>query len=178
MGANWNGKLAVIGGRTKTLPPEMTGVIEVYDPASNTWERSSLAITPREAGVAVVDSARTYTIGGASQNSLSGDSLVEVVASDGVCRGPALDRARVQITGGLLPSGLVVAGGWTGASHTDSVEGLLGARSAWQPLPPMQMVRGGAASAVVNGSLIVAGGGEFQGGRWVYLNAVDALEAN
>jgi hypothetical protein len=105
------------------------------------------------------------------------DPLVEIVTSDGVCRGPALGMGRVQITGGLLPFGLVVAGGWTAALHTASVEGLLGTRSAWQSLPPIPTSRAGATSAVVNGALIVAGGGQYHA-FWDYQNAVEALQAN
>jgi hypothetical protein len=125
----------------------------------------------------VVDSDRTYVLGGARQDSNYGDPLVEIVTIDGVCRGPSLGLARVQVTGGLLPFGLVVAGGWTAQLQTPSVEGLLGTRSAWQSLPPMPTSRAGAASAVVNGTLIVAGGGQYQG-VWDYQNVVEALQAN
>jgi N-acetylneuraminic acid mutarotase len=177
MAANWNGKLAVLGGGTQYGAPQVTGVIEIYDPASDTWAGSPLAVTPRAGGVALVDADRMYVIGGAVQNSLYGDPIVEIVTVDGVCRAPALGLGRVQIVGGLLPFGLVVAGGWTVQLDTPSVEGLLGARSAWQSLPPMPTSRAGAASAVVNGSLIVAGGGQYQG-AWVYQNAVEVLEAN
>ena len=177
MGAAWNGKLAVIGGGTQYGATQATGVIEVYDPASNTWATSPLTVTPRAAGIAVVDSDRIYVIGGAIQNSLYGNSIVEIVTADGVTAGPSLGLARVQVTGGLLPSGLVIAGGWTAQSDTPTAEGLLGARTAWQPMPPMPTSRAGAAAAVVNGSLIVAGGGQYAG-IWAYQDAVEALEAN
>ncbi len=178
MGAVWNGKLAVIGGGTQYGASQASGVIEIYDPVANTWATSTLAVTPREAGVAVVDADRIYVIGGAVQNSLYGDPIVEIVAADAVTVGPSLNLARVQVTGGLLPAGLVIAGGWTAALDTATAEGLLGARTAWQSLPPMPTSRAGAAAAVIDGSLIVAGGGQYRGASWVYQDAVEALEAN
>jgi hypothetical protein len=175
MGAVWNGKLAVIGGGTEYGATEATGVIELYDPGANTWSSSTLAVTPRAAGVAVVDSAgNSYVIGGALQSSLYGDPIVEVVTATGVTAGPSLPLGGVQIAGGLLSYGLVVAGGWTAAGDTPMVEGLLGARTMWQSLPPMPTSRAGAAAAVINGSLIVAGGGQYQG-KWVYQDVVEAL---
>lgn len=130
MGAVWNGKLAVIGSGTQYGATEATGVIELYDPGANTWSSSRLAVTPRAAGVAVVDSAgNSYVIGGALQNSLYGDPIVEVVTATGITAGPPLTLGRVQIAGGLLSCGIVVAGGWTAAGDTPIVEGLLGARS-------------------------------------------------
>jgi N-acetylneuraminic acid mutarotase len=177
MGAVWNGKLAVIGGGTQYGALQATGVIEIYDPAAGTWTASTLTVTPRAGGVAVVDSDRIYVIGGAIQNSLYGNSIVEIVTADGVTAGPSLGLARVQVTGGLLPSGLVIAGGWTAQSDTPTAEGLLGARTAWQPMPPMPTSRAGAAAAVVNGSLVVAGGGQYKG-SWVYQDAVEALQAD
>jgi hypothetical protein len=83
----------------------------------------------------------------------------------------------VQVTGGLLAFGPVVAGGWTTELDTAKVEGLPGARTAWQPLPSMPTSRAGAAAAVVNGALIVAGGGQYQG-KWIYQNAVEELAAD
>ena len=178
MGAVWNGKLAVIGGSTAFGSELVTGVIEIYDPASNSWTTSTLTVTPRASGVAVVDSDRIYVIGGVVQNSLYGDSIVEIVTADGVTAGPSLGLARAQVAGGLLPSGLMVAGGWTPALDTPTAEGLLGARTAWQSLPPMPTTRAGAAAAVVNGSLIVAGGGQFLHAAWVQQNVVEALAAD
>jgi N-acetylneuraminic acid mutarotase len=177
MAAVWNGKLAVIGGGTQYGATQTTGVIEIYDPASNTWATSTLAVTPRAAGVAVADSDRIYVIGGAVQNSLYGDSIVEIVTADGIASAPSLGLARVQVAGGLLPFGLVVAGGWTAQYDTATAECLLGPRTAWQSLPPMPTSRAGAAAAVVNGGLIVAGGGQFQHLSWVAQDAVEVLEA-
>ena len=55
MGAVWNGKLAVIGGSIRFGSTQLMGVIEIYDPTSNSWAASSLTVTPRASGVAVVD---------------------------------------------------------------------------------------------------------------------------
>ena len=177
MAADWNGKLAVIGGGTQYGAVEPTGVIEIADPASDTWASSPLTVTPRAGAVAVVDADRMYVVGGAVQKSLYGDPLVEVVTPDGVCRGPALGLGRVQVAGGLLSAGLVVAGGWTVQLDTATVEGLLGARSSWQSLPPMPTSRAGAASAVVNGTSDRRWRRANQG-TWVYQNTVEVLEAN
>ena len=71
----------------------------------------------------MVDSDRIYVIGGALQNSLYGDPIVEIVTADAVTAGPSLNVGRVQVAGGLLPSGPVVAGGWTAALDTPTAEG-------------------------------------------------------
>ena len=177
MGAVWNGKLAVIGGGTQYGATQTTGVIEIYDPVADTWATSPLTVTPRTAGVAVVDSDRTYVIGGAVQGSLYGDPIVEIIMGDTVIAGPSLNGGRVQVAGGLLPSGPVVAGGWTSALDTATAEGLFDTRTAWQSLPPMPTSRAGAAAAVIAGTLIVAGGGQYKG-SWIYQNAVEALAAD
>jgi N-acetylneuraminic acid mutarotase len=177
MAAVWNGKLVVIGGGTQYGALQATGVIEIFDPTSNSWSTSPLAVTPRAGGIAMADSDRVYVIGGAVQNSLYGDPIVEILTAEGVTPGPSLSLARVQVAGGLLPAGLVVAGGWTANLDTPAAEGLFGARTTWQSLPPMPTSRAGAASAVVNGRLIVAGGGQFKG-QWVQQDTVEALEAN
>ena len=104
--------------------------------------------------------------------------FVELATADGVTSGPSLNLARAQVAGGLLPAGPAVAGGWTPALDTATAEGLLGARGAWLSLPPMPTSRAGAAAAVVNGSLIVAGGGQLRGVSWVSQTAVEALQAN
>jgi N-acetylneuraminic acid mutarotase len=178
MGAVWNGKLAVIGGSTAFGSMAPIGVIEIYDPAANAWTTSTLAVTPRAGGVAVVDGDRIYVIGGAGQGSLYGDPTVEIVTASGVTAGPSLLLGRVQVAGGLLPSGPVVAGGWTPQYDTAEAEGLLGARTGWQLMPAMPTHRSGAAAAVVGGSLIVAGGGQFLHAAWVYQDAVEALAAD
>jgi N-acetylneuraminic acid mutarotase len=148
----------------------------VYDPALNSWATSTLAVTPRMGGVAVVDGDRIYVVGGAVQNSLYGDSLVEIVTAGGVTAAPSLGLRRVQVVGGLLPSGPAIAGGWTAASDTATSEGLFGARTDWQSLPPMPTSRAGAAAAVIDGKLIVAGGGQYPG-TWVRQDVVEMLEA-
>jgi N-acetylneuraminic acid mutarotase len=178
MAAVWDGKLVVIGGGTQYGAVQATGVIESFDPMSNSWSTSPLAVTPRSAGIAVTDSHRVYVIGGASQNSLYGDPIVEILTAEGVTSAPSLGLARVQVAGGLLPAGLVVAGGWTANLDTAAAEGLLGAQTMWQSLPPMPTSRAGAAAAVVNGSLIVAGGGQFLQSEWVQQDVVEALEAD
>ncbi len=177
MAAVWNGKLAVIGGGTQYGALQATGVIELYTAASDSWASSTLTVTPRAGGVAVTDSdGSVYVIGGALQNSLYGNSLVEIVTASGVTAGPSLSLGRVQVAGGLLPSGLMIAGGWTAALDTATAEGLVGPRAAWQSLPPMPTHRAGAAAAVINGSLIVAGGGQYLG-KWVAQSVVEALVA-
>lgn len=178
MGAVWKDKFMVIGGSTRSGSTQPTGVIEIFDAASNGWTSSPLQITPRASGVAVVDADRVYVIGGAGQGSLYGDLTVEIITADAVTPGPLLGLGRVQAGGGLLPVGIVVAGGWTNQQVSGTVEGLLGASSQWQDLPPMPTARSGTASAVVNGSLIIAGGGQFQGASWIAQDAVEALAAD
>lgn len=178
MAAVWNGQLAVIGGSTAFGSSQPTGVIEIYDPSSNGWATSTLTVTPRAGGLAVVDGDQTYVIGGAGMNNLYGVSLVEVVTAGAVTTGPPLNLPRVQVAGGLLPAGLAVAGGWTPQYETSTAECLIGARTAWQPLPPMPTSRAGAAAAVINGTLIVAGGAQLVHAVWVYQDVVEALAAD
>jgi len=177
MGAVWNGKFAVIGGGTEYGATVATGAIEIYDPVAGTWATSTLTVTPRAGGVAVVDSDRIYVIGGALQGSLYGDPITEIVTNDAVLAGPPLRKGRVQVAGGLLASGLAIAGGWTAALDTATAEGLFGTRAAWQSLPPMPTSRAGAAAAVIDGNLVVAGGGQYRG-SWIYQDVVEALQAD
>ena len=65
--ASYQGKIYVIGGTvgvTTDLVSEFTGAVEVYDPATNTWETKTPMPTPRADLSASVVNGKIYLIGG------------------------------------------------------------------------------------------------------------------
>jgi len=65
--ASYQGKIYVIGGTvgvTTDLVSEFTGAVEVYDPATNTWETKTPMPTPRADLRASVVNGKIYLIGG------------------------------------------------------------------------------------------------------------------
>ena len=65
--ASYQGKIYVIGGTvgiTTDLVSEFTGIVEVYDPATDTWETKTPMPTPRADLHASVVNGKIYLIGG------------------------------------------------------------------------------------------------------------------
>jgi N-acetylneuraminic acid mutarotase len=80
--AVYNDKIFCIGGqfsnRSSNARAEQTGAIEVYDPATNTWEIKPPMPTPRSQFQANVVNGKIYLIGGRTSGQYSTVSLNEV----------------------------------------------------------------------------------------------------
>jgi Kelch motif len=76
-----NGKIYAIGGQTKRDNTSQLGsntdIVEVYDPATDSWNTDNCMITPRDYFAAATVDGRIFTIGGNIFETLPGDSIVE-----------------------------------------------------------------------------------------------------
>ncbi len=177
-----DGKIYVIGGHNFNpggFTHVVTSLVEVYDPATDTWSTGTPMPTARAALAAVVVNGRIYAIGGGSATGPSFSDKVEEfdpVANTWATKAP-LPTPRYDLGAEVVSGKIYTFGGFSGGissgtvrSH-DIVEEYDPATNAWKAkvtlFPPG---RHDLAVAVVNGKIYVIGG-EAQTAR--YLAQVD-----
>jgi non-specific serine/threonine protein kinase len=162
MAASFGGRLYVVGGYARGISvPRRTAF--VFD--GTRW--SSLALMPdgRAAGAAAIAGGKLYVVGGVSlAGTLAEDVLVLDLASGewSTAPGPTPREHLAAVSAG---GDVYALAGRLGdlASNLDLNEAYSPATGAWRRLPPVPYPRGGTGAAVSRG-LIVAVGGEEEGG--------------
>ena len=140
-------------------------VVEVYDPANNTWSTVAPMPTPRHGfGVGVV-SGVLYTIGGYSFNTCN--CLVGTVeAYDPISNTwstkASMPTVRQDLVVAAINDGLYAVGGGNGG-YLSTVEAYDPASDSWSTKSSMPTPRLGPAAGVVDGILYVVGGGTPSG---------------
>lgn len=175
-----DGRIHTIGG-TADAPGELdpdahspsaedasVGTHEVYDPATDSWERRAPMPTPRNHHVAGAVDGRIYVTAGRE-----GDDLTMTVTeiydpeTDSWSEGPPLPTGRSGVAEAVLDGRFYVFGGETfGAGGTrtfDDAERLDVAAGTWERLPPMPTARHGIGAAVADGEIYVVSGGPQPG---------------
>jgi len=194
-------KLYVIGGamlppgskETAVLPtrPHLsTGLVEEYDPATNTWRARASMPTPRNHATAGTVNGRIYVIGGRTGTAFisSGSSNLDVVEE----YDPATDtwgsaRARMPSARSAMASGVhdgriyVTGGEGQDAQRMYTFRALEAydpATNAWSVLPSMPVSRHGLAGAVVGNRLHMVSGDVQSAGSGVQVHTEehDAFE--
>ncbi|MBD3161749.1 MAG: hypothetical protein GF346_05750 [Candidatus Eisenbacteria bacterium] len=120
-----DGRMYVIGGQEETPPHAALSVVEVYDPATDTWATAAPLPTSRwGAMVAVGDDGRIYVIGGCT-----GDISSFTTTSANEVYDPATDT-----WSGLAP--MPQDRGWGGCAALEGVIYVFGGftREGWQTL--------------------------------------------
>ena len=179
-----DGKIHAIGGtvanpdvldRSEHTVSELdasVGTHEVYDPATDSWERLAPMPTPRNHHIAGTVDGRIYVTGGrilgaggrATANmGITGTEIYDP-ATDSWSEGPPLPTGRSGSAGALLDGRFYVFGGEAsdGTGRTfivDVAERFDPARNAWERLPPMPSARHGFGAAVVDGRIYAVSGG-------------------
>lgn len=142
----WNRAAAVVGDVlyvaggfvTSSWPNYYTGLVEAYDPASNTWSPRAPMPTPRdEVGLAVVDGV-LYAVGGYTADGPT--AVVEAYAPASNTWSsraplPTARRAAVAVIDGVL----YAVGGYAGGYYSNAVESYDPAADSWTTrasLPP------------------------------------------
>jgi N-acetylneuraminic acid mutarotase len=179
-----DGKIHAIGGtvanpdlldRSEHTVSELDGSVgthEVYDPATDSWERLAPMPTPRNHHIAgtvdgriLVTGGRILGAGGRATANM-GITVTEVYdpATDSWSEGPPLPTGRSGSAGALLDGRFYVFGGEAsdGTGRTfivDVAERFDPARNAWERLPPMPSARHGFGAVVVDGRIYAVSGG-------------------
>jgi hypothetical protein len=172
-----DGKLYVMGGQrtdSGAIPGPSTNLLEIYDPAADTWTTGNPMPTERMGLVAAVANGKIYAIGGRT-DSYSTSAVGTVEQLDPVTglwttRNP-LQTARFFAAGATLPTPvgdkIVVAGGESIGLLLSSVEQYNPLANAWSSLNALTTARSQLALAESAGRLYAAGGYAGIVSQWV-----------
>ena len=163
------GKLYVVGGVLSS--GDLTNVVEVYDPATNTWDTTTKAPMPtnRFYASAGVIGEKLYVVGGC----ISPDCGVDVTAIlevydpvfDTWTTLPPMPTARATMATGVIAGKLYVAGGSESCGNCDGIgtlEVYNPADNTWDTTKAsMPTARSQTDGAVINGKFYVVGGTTF-----------------
>lgn len=155
-----------------------TGVsahFDVYDPATDTWERLATMPEARHHNILAEAGGMIYSIGGFSGGfprwQARSDTFVYSPAEDAWSTGVELPEARAEGVAESVDGRIFVIGGrvretpdaTTFTTHVDSDRNEMFDPEAgtWTTLTPIPTARNSAASAVVDGRIYVIGGREF-----------------
>jgi N-acetylneuraminic acid mutarotase len=156
-----SGRLYVHGGyRGEAGLTGPTGVLLRYDPQRRRWRRLPSSPTPRAAHALAAIRGRLYAAGGANDTGSLRSLEIYDIRRARWRRGPSFPGPPRNHTTGVASGGrfYVIAGRDTG--NLTAVERYNPRRRAWQELPPLQVARGGIASARLSDGRIVVFGGE------------------
>jgi N-acetylneuraminic acid mutarotase len=172
-----DGKVYVAGGQltnTTTTPGPATDLLEIYDPAANTWSAGPPMPTARMGLTLTAYNGKLYAIGGRTDGFTT--SAVGTVAEYNPGTGlwtarnsMPTPRFHAAAAPASTPYGdlIVVAGGEFEVSVLDTVQGYNPITNAWVTLAPMPSARGRLALGSVGGRLYAVGGYAGTLAQWV-----------
>ncbi len=157
-----DGNLYLIGGeRTSGI----TGLTEIYTPATRRWQEGAGKPTAVANVQAVVIGKEIFVPGGCTSETAA-TSVLEIynpVANEWR-QGAPMPAARCAYAAAAVGDTLYVVGGWDGAAYSDAVFAYVPAEDAWQTLDaPYPLSVGFAAATAYGDALLVAGG--YDGSR-------------
>lgn len=172
-----DGKVYLVGGQltnTGTTPGPATGVLDIYDPATNTWSAGPPMPTARMGLTLTAYNGKLYAIGGRTDgfNTSAVGTVEEYNPGTGLWtarNSMPTRRFHAAASPALTPFGnlIVVAGGEFDASVLDTVQGYNPVTHAWFTLAPMPSARGRLAMGSVGGKLYAVGGYAGTLAKWV-----------
>lgn len=150
--------------------------VEVYDPATNSWETKASMPTPRSGLTSAVIDGKIYCIGG-----YNGQNKVEVYdpATDSWETKTSMPTPRVNLTSVVVGGKIYCIGGFDGSStRYNTVEVYDPAADSWETKTNMITPRDGLSSAVADGKIYCIGGwnNSFLNTVEVYDPAADSWE--
>lgn len=168
-----NGKVYVMGGQrtdSGVTPGPATNLVEVYDPANNTWATAAPMPTARMGLVAAVMNGKIYAIGGRTDGySTSAVGTVEVfdpATNLWTSRNP-MTTPRYFAAAAVIGGDILVAGGEFETNVLSVVEAYNALTNQWRNRTAMPTARGQLAMAESNGRLYAVGGYAGLISQWV-----------
>jgi N-acetylneuraminic acid mutarotase len=149
------GQLYIFGG-AEAPGWTPTNTVWRYDPATNSWAALAQMPEARSAGAAVTLGDKIYVVGGAG----GGEALLEFTpgqASWQLLSGPIQPREHINAVA-FHGEIWVIGGRWPGVGELATVEIYNPADNTWRSGPPLNVARAGFAAAVVDESIMAAGG--------------------
>lgn len=168
-----DGKVYVMGGQrtdSGVIPGPATNLVEVYDPASNTWSVAPPLPTARMGLVAAVVNGRIYAIGGRTDGySTSAVGTVEVfdLASSLWTTGNPMPTPRYFAAAAVAGGEILVAGGNFETNVLRTLEAYNPLTNQWRNRTAMPTARGQLAMAEANGRLYAIGGHAGLVSQWL-----------
>jgi N-acetylneuraminic acid mutarotase len=155
----YQGKLYVHGGyRARRDLSSATNVLLRYDPRRDRWKRLPSSPNPRAAEAAAVVGRRLFVAGGANDKGSLRSLEIYDFARHRWRKGPDFKGpARNHTTGAAVGRFFYVLAGRDQQNYRD-VDRYDIKRRRWARMPRMRTPRGGIASAVVDGTIVVFGG--------------------
>lgn len=168
-----NGKVYVMGGQrtdSGVTPGPVTDVVEVYDPATNTWAAATSLPTARMGLSAVAMNGRIYAIGG-SADGFGTQAVGTVEEFDPTTnlwttRNP-MPTPRYFAAAAALGGEILVAGGNVASNGLSTVEAFNPLTNQWRNRSAMPTARAQLAMAESGGRLYAVGGYGGLISQWV-----------
>jgi N-acetylneuraminic acid mutarotase len=149
----------------------ITGVVELYNPTDNTWQKLASKELPVSDVKAAILGGKIYVPGGRLESGKPTDVLeIFDPIQNRWSRGPSLPQAISGYTMAPYEGKLYLFGGWDGKNFLNSVYAFDPEKGAWVAKTPMEIPRAFAGAAVANGKIYVMGG--YDGEQAYNLNEV------
>jgi N-acetylneuraminic acid mutarotase len=165
--ASLNNKLYAIDGYGPVVNNRQgnTNLVDVYDPATNSWSAGVPTNLARYSLAAVAVGGKLYAVGGQAFDSnfnVVGLNVVEVFdpATNQWGTAPPLLTGRYQHAAAVLNGKIYAMGGFTGSAITNSVEVFDPLTNQWSAVAPLNTARRYHAAAAVGGKLYAIGGSD------------------
>jgi DNA-binding CsgD family transcriptional regulator len=169
--AAYENQVYTIGGETTQ---GVTGLVERYDPATDSWMELSRKPVPVTDANAAVIGGRIYVPGGRTSSDTVTNALeIYNPSQDTWEKGVNLPVAMSAFAMAAFEGRLYLFGGWDGHNFLNTVYIYRPESESWSEGEPLSIARGFAGAAVVGGRIYVVGG-ESQGGK-LSVNEVNDL---
>jgi N-acetylneuraminic acid mutarotase len=157
--AAYNGKIFVIGGYDEA--GTSTGTVQVYDPATDTWDEAASLPIANNHGAAAVAGGTLYAFGGLSNRAFAYDASEDQWVDVAPMRYEHGGTAAVAV----IDNRIYVAGGVGAEMVGNELEVYDPAADRWTTLAPMAVPRNHIAGGAINGKFYVVGGRGDPGAR-------------
>ncbi len=161
-------KIYVVGGCSSPVPQQYynaVATLEVYDPATNTWQQLAPMSMPRVGPAVAALNGKIYVFGGFNRNTWSANSSVEIynIATNRWTTGASMPTPRSWARAVVLDNKIYVLGG-VGYGYRGDVEVYDPATNTWETKASFSRERYLHAAVAYNGKIYIIGGDSWEQG--------------